>query len=208
MLCRWACFPRGLEQWSDARIAVLDWALPEMSGFELLGALRERRIGLPGVFLTGYSLVELELQAMDHGAIDFVDKARGYRGAGPPLARDPRGAAPDACPGDARGRASRRVGFVPFNSARPMATAGHRFDRHRIQDREATGIRQGNQSYCAIYDTAHHPGFVAGSSALGYTINVRSLIKRIRRKFLAVDPGFSAIKNVHRIGYRWLDPEN
>ena len=38
---------------------------------------RERRIGLPGVFLTGYSLVELELRAMDHGAIDFVDKARG-----------------------------------------------------------------------------------------------------------------------------------
>ena len=51
-------------------------------------------------------------------------------------------------------------------------------------------------------------GTVAGSGALGYTTNVRSLVKRIRRKFLAVDPGFSAIKNAHGVGYRWLDPRH
>jgi two-component system response regulator ChvI len=28
-------------------------------------------------------------------------------------------------------------------------------------------------------------------------------MKRIRRKFLAVDPGFAEIDNVQRIGYRW-----
>jgi hypothetical protein len=128
VLCRWACFPRGLEQWGDSRTAVLDWALPETSGF---APWTERQIGLPGVFLTGYSLVELELQELYHGEIDFVDKARVWtRGADPPLARDPRGAAPHACPGYARGRASRRVGFLPFNSASDMAIAGHRFDRH------------------------------------------------------------------------------
>ena len=70
-------FLEALSNGIDARIAILDWALPLMSGFELLGALRERGIGLPVVFLTGYSLVELELQALNHGAIDFVDKARG-----------------------------------------------------------------------------------------------------------------------------------
>ena len=48
-----------------------------MSGFDLLGALRERGIGLPVVFVTGYSLAERELQALNHGAIDFVDKTRG-----------------------------------------------------------------------------------------------------------------------------------
>ena len=61
----------------EANVALLDLALPKMSGFELLGALRERGIGLPVVFLTGYSEVEREMQALDRGAIDFVDKARG-----------------------------------------------------------------------------------------------------------------------------------
>ena len=60
-----------------AEVALLDWVLPEMSGFELLGVLRERGITLPVVFLTGYSFVERELQALDRGAVDFVDKARG-----------------------------------------------------------------------------------------------------------------------------------
>ena len=32
---------------------------------------------LPVVFLTGYSLAERELQALDRGAVDFVDKTRG-----------------------------------------------------------------------------------------------------------------------------------
>jgi len=28
-------------------------------------------------------------------------------------------------------------------------------------------------------------------------------MKRIRRKFLAMDPGFAEIENVQRVGYRW-----
>jgi len=51
---------------------------------------------------------------------------------------------------------------------------------------------------------AHAIGFVAGSGKHGYSTNVRSLVKRIRRKFVAADPGFSEIENVHKIGYRWL----
>ncbi len=63
------------------------------------------------------------------------------------------------------------------------------------------------QTYRAIYDTAHYAGFVAGSGEHGYNTNVRSLMKRIRRKFLAVDPGFSHIENLPSVGYRWRDPE-
>lgn len=78
-----SCFANGpsfLEAMSnglEAQVALLDWGLPQMSGFELLGAIRERGIELPVVFLTGYSLVERELQALDRGAVDFVDKAHG-----------------------------------------------------------------------------------------------------------------------------------
>ena len=49
-----------------------------------------------------------------------------------------------------------------------------------------------------IYDTAHYAGFVAGSGAHGYNTNVRSHVKRIRRKFAAVDPGFSEIETAWR----------
>ena len=69
-------------------------------------------------------------------------------------------------------------------------------------------LGKGIQSYRTIYDTAHNAGFVAGAGEHGYCTNVRSLVKRIRRKFVAVDPGFSAIENVQRVGYRWLDPQH
>ena len=66
-------FLEALSNGVEVQVALLDWTLPEMSGFELLGVLRERGIGLPVVFLTGHALPERELQALDRGAIDFVD---------------------------------------------------------------------------------------------------------------------------------------
>ena len=68
-------------------------------------------------------------------------------------------------------------------------------------------VSGGLHTYRTIYDTMHYVGFVAGSGKHGYTTNVRSIVKRIRRKFVAVDPGFSAIENVQKVGYRWLDPQ-
>src|SRR5262249_19090301 len=60
-----------------ADVALLDWFLPQGSGLELLAALRERGIDLPVVFLTGHAVAGRELQALDGGAVDYVDKARG-----------------------------------------------------------------------------------------------------------------------------------
>jgi two-component system, OmpR family, response regulator ChvI len=53
-------FLKAMSDGMEAQVAVLDWVLTEMSGLELLEALRERGIGLPVVFLTGYALVERE----------------------------------------------------------------------------------------------------------------------------------------------------
>ena len=61
-------------------------------------------------------------------------------------------------------------------------------------------------SYREIYDAMRGEGFHAGSGEDGYRANVRALIKRIRQKFAAVDPGFAALENYAGFGYRWNDP--
>ncbi len=62
-----------------------------------------------------------------------------------------------------------------------------------------------NLSYREIYDVVHGIGFCAGDGTHGYQTNVRSLIKRIRQKFHALDQRFDAIENHRGYGYRWCD---
>jgi two-component system response regulator ChvI len=62
-----------------------------------------------------------------------------------------------------------------------------------------------NLSYREIYDVVHGKGFCAGDGTHGYQTNVRSLIKRIRQKFHALDAGFEDIENHRGYGYRWRD---
>ena len=199
-------FLEALSNGVEVQVALLDWTLPEMSGFELLGVLRERGIGLPVVFLTGHALPERELQALDRGAIDFVDKSRGT----------------DVL--------VHRLRVVIEGLRQPPAASMPEIERHgdlTLDRQAARALWRGQdvaltmteykivallvshkgklQTYRAIYDVAHYEGFVAGSGEHGYTTNVRSMVKRIRKKFVAVDPGFSEIKNMQRIGYTWLD---
>ena len=62
-------------------------------------------------------------------------------------------------------------------------------------------------TYRAIYDTMHYAGFMAGFGTDGYLVNVRSALKRIRKKFLALDPAFAEIENFAGVGYSWRKPE-
>ena len=214
-----ACFADGpsfLEAVSrgvEAEVALLDWALPEMSGFELLGALRDRGFGLPVVFLTGYAMAERELLALDRGAVDFIDKARGTEVLAHRLRliiegqrRQPGGAA-QAAPA------------APTQVEQHGELALHRQTARTLWRQQDVGLtmteykivaqlvsRKGEVfTYRAIYDTAHYEGFVAGSGEHGHNTNVRSLLKRIRKKFLAVDPGFAEIENRQGVGYCWRE---
>jgi two-component system, OmpR family, response regulator ChvI len=45
---------------------------------------------------------------------------------------------------------------------------------------------------------------VAGYGDEGYRANVRTFIKRIRKKLRDVDPEFEHIHNYAGFGYRWL----
>lgn len=57
--------------------------------------------------------------------------------------------------------------------------------------------------YRAIYDCLHYEGFVAGSGDRGFYVNVRSAIRRIRKKFRAIDSDFAEIQNSRAFGYCW-----
>ena len=211
-----SCFADGpslldaMNQGAEAHVALLDWVLPEMSGVELLGALRRYGIELPVVFLTGFSPAERELQALGHGAVDFVDKARGTEVLAHRLRLIIEGqrqapAVPAPTPGE------------PAQVEHHGELALHRQTARTLWRQHDVGLTMTEYkivallashkgevlTYRAIYDTAHYEGFVAGSGEHGHNTNVRSLLKRIRRKFLAVDPGFAEIENKQGVGYGW-----
>jgi two-component system, OmpR family, response regulator ChvI len=59
-------------------------------------------------------------------------------------------------------------------------------------------------SYRELYDLVHGKDFLAGSGADGYRANVRTFIKRIRKKFRDVDLEFDQVRNYAGFGYQWI----
>jgi FixJ family two-component response regulator len=53
---------------------VLDVAMPGMSGLELQRRLIQDKIALPIVFVTGHANVAMAVEAMQMGAVDFLEK--------------------------------------------------------------------------------------------------------------------------------------
>jgi len=58
----------------DAGCLVLDVRLPEMNGLALQEKLREQGIGMPIVFITGHGDIPMAVQAVNAGALDFLEK--------------------------------------------------------------------------------------------------------------------------------------
>ncbi|HEX4506747.1 MAG TPA: response regulator transcription factor [Alphaproteobacteria bacterium] len=210
-----SAFPTGelmlahLETGASAEVIVLDWKLESGLGIDLLPLLHQRGVHLPVVFLTGMPAVAAEYAALDLGAVDFVDKARGTAIL-----------------------AKRLRLIVQAYRAQPQADAGVQgmgeplvsgkltlnVDNARAYwdgvDVQLTltefkivfllAAREGEYvTYRSVYDSVRYSGFVAGSGEEGFRTNVRSSIKRIRNKFRALDDGFSDIENYPAFGYRW-----
>jgi two-component system response regulator ChvI len=194
----------GLAVSPEADIILLDWDLPEISGIELLIELRQVGVNLPVVFLTGYGFKAQENLAFETGAVDFIDKARGVEILARRLRRlvsspKPAAASPSAslvvC---GKLKLNPNVGGAYWNDRDVGLTLGEYNIVHLLASNVGRRV-----TYRAIYDRVHYEGFVGGSGEDGYRLNVRGIIKRIRKKILQCDETFAEIENFMGLGYRW-----
>ena len=195
-----------LDDGGGADAMLLDWRMPQLTGIEVLRRMRGRGIVIPVIFLTVLSDDVYEEAALTGGAVDFIDKSRRL----PILVRRLRliteGGRPnlDAEPVRVDALTLGRL-ELRFDINRAI-WAGITIDLTLTEFKilallvEKAGEDVG---YREIYDLVHGKDFVAGHGAEGYRANVRTFIKRIRKKFRDSDPGFDHIQNYAGFGYRW-----
>ncbi|MBN9535691.1 MAG: response regulator transcription factor [Alphaproteobacteria bacterium] len=190
------------ESLSTADLMVLDWGATCNSGLELLRQLRRLGVNLPIVFLTRRLLASNENLALEHGAIDFIDKSRGVS----ILAHRLRIGARMKAPSLQRDKAF-QLGKLTLKPHVSRAYWGGNELNLTVGEFKIVSVLAGNighhVTYREIYDALHYHGFIAGGGENGYRTNVRSAIKRIRRKFQALDPAFDRIQNFTAFGYIW-----
>jgi two-component system, OmpR family, response regulator ChvI len=200
-------FARG----GEAAVILLDWRMPGMNGLEVLRSLRRAGTTTPVIFLTVLSDDIYEEAALEGGAVDFVDKSRRLSILVKRLHLITEGMRP--------------VPEVDNSAKRPLGEVIHlnrlelRFDINRAAWGNTTldltltefkivallALRAGEDvGYREIYDLVHGKDFVAGYGAEGYRANVRTFIKRIRKKFRDIDSEFDQIHNYAGFGYRWI----
>jgi FixJ family two-component response regulator len=73
------CFSNGPDFFAaytpfPSQCLVTDMRLPGMSGLDIQQELRRRQIELPVIFITGHAEIGAAVEAMRHGAYDFVEK--------------------------------------------------------------------------------------------------------------------------------------
>lgn len=198
-------------------LILLDWKMPKVNGIEVLRRLRETGSDVPVIFLTVLSDQIYEEAALHGGAVDFVEKSRSFSILakrieltlqGPKQQREngplpPVDMTEDITVGKLQlvivtGRAKWGVREIPLS-----------FTEFRMV--HCLASRAGHDvGYRELYDMVHGEGFFAGPGSDGYRSNVRTFIKRIRRKFKEIDSNFNGIENYPGFGYRWRpdDPDD
>jgi two-component system response regulator ChvI len=187
-----------LDQGGGADVMLLDWRMPNLTGLDVLRQIRAAGTTIPVIFLTVLSDDIYEEAALESGAVDFIDKSRRLPILLRRLQLIAEGGRPAGEPEPAR------------NSALQLGQLTLRFDVSRavwggrVLDLTLLAEKAGQDvGYREIYDLVHGKNFIAGHGSEGYRANVRTFIKRIRKKFRDVDAGFDHIENYAGFGYRW-----
>jgi two-component system, OmpR family, response regulator ChvI len=187
-------------------LAVLDIKMPRLDGMELLRRLREKMPHLPAIFLTSKDDELDEALGLALGADDYITKPFSQRLL---IARirailrrvemraRPEGST-DAPPAEkiVRGRLS----MDP--------------SRHRVSW-SGRDVTLTVTEFLILETLAQRPGFVKSRDQLMDTAyqddvyvddrTIDSHIKRLRRKFRAIDPEFKAIETLYGVGYRFSE---
>jgi two-component system response regulator ChvI len=185
-------------------LAVLDVKMPRMNGMELLRRLREKS-ALPVIFLTSKDEELDEALGLAMGADDYIAKPFSQRlliaRIRAILRRAEMRAAPPGEAGD-EGEAAEIVrGRLTMDPARHrVAWNGHdvTLTVTEFMILEALAQRPGVvKSRNQLMDVAYHDDIYVDDRTID------SHIKRLRRKFRAVDPEFKAIETLYGVGYRF-----
>jgi two-component system response regulator ChvI len=192
-------------------LAILDIKMPRMDGMELLRRLRQRT-ELPVIFLTSKDEEIDELFGLKMGADDFIKKPFSQRllvervravlrRAQPKAQGQDSGAATQAKPQDPSKVLER--GQLSMDSERHTCTWS------------GAPVTLTVTEFLILQALAQRPGVVKSRNALmdaAYDDQVYvddrtidSHIKRLRKKFKAVDPAFDMIETLYGVGYRFKE---
>jgi two-component system OmpR family response regulator len=182
-------------------LAVIDISLedePE-GGFELCRQLRALSAELPIIFLTARDSELDAVSGLRLGADDFLTK--------------------DLTLAHLTARVNalfRRVDALrrPPEASQVLRRGALTLDAGRMQARwNGEVVVLSLTEFWIAHALANHPGHVKNRQQLMDAANVvlddntiTSHIKRLRRKFQAVDATFDSIQTVYGMGYRWADP--
>lgn len=208
-------FPNGrqalayLDGGGAADVMLLDWRMPELTGLDVLRRMRRTGVAMPVIFLTVLSDDIYEEAALEGGAVDFIDKSRRLPILLKRLQRIAEGVRSSAETNSlAPGNAVTHLGPLELRFETNRALwAGRTVDLTLTEFKiVALLAKKSGQDvgYREIYDLVHGKDFIAGHGEEGYRANVRTFIKRIRKKFRDGDPGFDHIENYAGFGYRWV----
>jgi two-component system, OmpR family, response regulator ChvI len=190
---------RGLAQ-HPADLAILDIKMPRMDGMELLGQLRKQS-AMPVIFLTSKDDEVDEVLGLRMGADDYIKKPFSQR-----LLVE-------------RIRALLRRGELARGSgeSEPVIQRGDLLldpARHQCSWK-GTNVDLTVTEFLILKSLAQRPGHVKSrdqlmDGAYGEHIyvddrTIDSHIKRLRKKFKAVDDDFAHIETLYGVGYRYRD---
>jgi two-component system OmpR family response regulator len=181
-------------------LAVIDISLedePE-GGFELCRQLRALSAELPIIFLTARDSELDAVSGLRLGADDFLTK--------------------DLSLAHLTARVNalfRRVDALrrPAEASQALRRGALALDAERMQvEWNGVPVVLSLTEFWIVHALARHPGHVKNRQQLMDAANVvlddntiTSHIKRLRKKFQALDPAFDAVQTVYGMGYRWTE---
>ena len=193
---------------SPPDLAVFDIKMPRMDGMELLNRLR-RHSNLPVIFLTSKDDEQDEEAGLELGADDYIAKPFSLRlllaRIRALLRRTELRQEKDDRPAQDQENASEPLirGRLTMDPARHNVTWGDRPVSLTVTEfllLEALAARPGViKSRNALMDAAYPDDVFVDDRT------VDSHIKRMRRKFRAIDPSFAAIETLYGAGYSFSD---